>query len=132
MCVCVCVCMCPAMNTHRSSIAYIGWTLNSISKDLGTNEFVLSYKTEEGGEKELRAKVVVMATPAYVTAEILRAQAPEVFDLLSTYYYPPVCAVTLAYPMSAVKPDRIDEEGTPRERYTRRRGERHRKHRKRK
>ena len=90
--------------------------MNSISKDPGTNEFVLGYKTEEGSEKELRAKVVVMATPAYVTAEILRGQAPEVFDLLSTYYYPPVCAVTLAYPMSAVMADRIDEQGAwPRE-----------------
>ena len=89
-----------------------GWTLEYIAKDPISNIFTLSYSIEDGGRQELRAKTVVMATPAYVTADLLRSQAPEVFDLLSTYYYPPVCAVTLAYPMTSVKDDRLDDKGT--------------------
>lgn len=87
------------------------WTLIGITKDSESGIFTLTYSTASKEEKILKSKVVVMTTPAYVTGDVLRSQAPEVFDLLSTFYYPPVCAVTLAYPMSAIKDDRLDDEG---------------------
>lgn len=94
-------------------LTLIGWTLEQLAKD-DDGYYLLDYSIiPENSDnspvvrKQLKSKVVVMSTPAYVTAELLRSRAPDVFDLLSTFYYPPVAAVTLSYPIDAVKEERL-------------------------
>ena len=84
------------------------WVLETIDK-AGAG-FALTYRTPEG-PKTVAAKAVVMTTPAYVTAELLRREVPDAHQLLMSFEYPPVGAVTLAYPKSAIREDRLDDAG---------------------
>jgi protoporphyrinogen/coproporphyrinogen III oxidase len=77
------------------------WTLQQISK--GTDGlFELTYETAEGS-KRVKARSVGLTAPSYVVADLLKSVAPAASDALKAIDYPPVCAVTVAYPESAIK-----------------------------
>jgi hypothetical protein len=52
-------------------------------------------------------RTVALTAPAYVVAELLEGAAPSAAAALRKLDYPPVAAVTLSYPMSAILPDRL-------------------------
>ena len=86
-----------------------GWQLRSISKQQDGN-FLLSYDTPDG-QKQVKARSVALTAPAYVASDMLQQQCPAAAQQLKSIDYPPVSAVTLAYPMSAIRDDRKDEKG---------------------
>ena len=49
--------------------------------------------------------------PAYTAGELLRRDVPDAAAALKSIDYPPVAAVTLTYPESALRPERIDQQG---------------------
>ena len=51
----------------------------------------------------VQADVVVLATPAYTTAEIIRPIDPEMARTLSSIYYPPVAEVFMGFKQEQVK-----------------------------
>lgn len=87
------------------------WKLTSISKDASTGLFQLSYSTPEG-PKTLKARSVAMTMPAWALADLLKQQAPAAAAALASFDYPPVAAVTLAYPVSAIRDDRKAADGS--------------------
>ena len=52
---------------------------------------------------QMEANAVVLATPAYVTAKIIRPIDPEMAKILETIYYPPVAEVFLGFKREQVK-----------------------------
>jgi oxygen-dependent protoporphyrinogen oxidase len=73
------------------------WTLRSLSKegDVYTSVFVTPL-----GEEVVRSRSVVLATPAYVSAKLLKDYLPAASQALSEIFYPTVACVVLAYPKS--------------------------------
>jgi predicted NAD/FAD-dependent oxidoreductase len=88
----------------------VNWKLTSIST---TPEglYKLSYDTPEGGAT-ITARSVAMTIPAWALADLLKEQAPAASQALASFDYPPVGAVTLAYPVSAVREDRKAADGS--------------------
>lgn len=86
------------------------WTLTSIIKDSTDGLYRLTYDTPEG-KQQVRARTVAMTVPSYVAADLLRPVSSTAADALSSFDYPPVAAVTLTYPESALRPDRLDANG---------------------
>jgi len=86
------------------------WKLQSISK---TPEglFLLSYDTPQG-QQQLRSRSVAMTVPAWVLADLVKDTAPSTSAALNKFDYPPVGAVTVAYPVSAVRDDRKAADGS--------------------
>jgi protoporphyrinogen/coproporphyrinogen III oxidase len=82
------------------------WTLKEVSKD--GDLYRLKYDTPEGS-KELRARTVALTVPSYVAADLIRPVSAKAADALAGFDYPPVAAVTLSYPESAILSDRLDE-----------------------
>lgn len=56
-------------------------------------------------------RTVALTVPAYVAADLVRREAPDAAAALKSLDYPSVCACTLAYPESALRPDRLDAQG---------------------
>jgi protoporphyrinogen/coproporphyrinogen III oxidase len=56
----------------------------------------------EGAESEIRAGAVILATPAYVSAELLGSVDPRANELLAAIPYASVATIALAYQRSAV------------------------------
>ncbi|EFJ34803.1 hypothetical protein SELMODRAFT_82264 [Selaginella moellendorffii] len=93
------------------------WKLLSVKKT-SAGLYTLVYDTPEGTTAVL-AKSVVLTVPSYVASEILRPVSVSYFkcffanvsydfsDALSEIFYPPVVAVTLSYPKSAIREDRL-------------------------
>ncbi len=52
---------------------------------------------------------MALTVPAYVAADLIRRDCPDASLALKSLDYPPVAAVTLAYPMSSIRQDRLDE-----------------------
>lgn len=77
------------------------WQLTSVKKN-EAGIYELEYNTPEG-TKTVLTRSVALTAPSYVVADLLGSQVPALADALSAIDYPPVCAVTLAYPESAVK-----------------------------
>ncbi|KAK9804357.1 hypothetical protein WJX72_008949 [[Myrmecia] bisecta] len=86
----------------------VNWKLQDIYKKGDT--FVLRYDTPEG-PKELKARSVALTVPAYIAADLLRRECVDAADSLKSLDYPPVAAVTVAYPNSAFRDDRVDSSG---------------------
>ena len=61
---------------------------------------------------QVRARSVALTIPAYVTAELVRECVPNASDALMGFDYPPVGAVSLSYPLTAIREDRKDASGT--------------------
>lgn len=88
----------------------LNWKLSSISKENG--KYALAYETPQGPKKVI-AKAVALTVPAYVAADLVQGQAPRAAQDLRKFDYPPVAAVTVAYPLSAVRRDRLAEVESP-------------------
>ena len=52
---------------------------------------------------------MALTVPAYVAADLVRRECPDAAAALKALDYPPVAAVTVAYPMSAIRPDRLNQ-----------------------
>ncbi|KAF6265212.1 amine oxidase [Scenedesmus sp. NREL 46B-D3] len=88
----------------------VNWKLTSIST---TSEglYKLTYDTPEGAAT-LTTRSVAMTIPAWALADLLKEQAPAASQALASFDYPPVGAVTLAYPVAAVREDRKAADGS--------------------
>jgi oxygen-dependent protoporphyrinogen oxidase len=88
----------------------VNWKLTSIST---TPEglYKLTYDTPEGSAT-LTARSVAMTIPAWALADLLKDKAPAASQALASFDYPPVGAVTLAYPVSAIREDRKAADGS--------------------
>lgn len=58
---------------------------------------------------QVRTKSVALTVPAYVAADLIRRDCPDASLALKSLDYPPVAAVTVAYPMTSIRQDRLDE-----------------------
>ena len=84
------------------------WTLKSIQKE--GDLYCLQYDTPDG-PKQIRTKTVALTVPSYVAADLIRPVNTAAADKLAAIDYPPVAAVTIAYPESAIRSDRLDANG---------------------
>ena len=89
---------------HRTS-----WKLKAVSKNKD-DTFALTYDTPDG-QKQLKTRTVVLTVPAYIAADLLQEASAAAADKLRGFDYPPVGAITLAYPLSSIRDDRKDKEG---------------------
>lgn len=87
----------------------VKWSLQSIERS-SNGDYVLLYQTPEGS-REVHARSVALTVPAYVASDLVRRECPDAASFLKAIDYPPVAAVSLAYPKSAIRKDRLDEEG---------------------
>ena len=81
------------------------WKLTALKQGSG-GLYELTYDTPDGA-RTVKARSVGLTAPSYVVAELLQPVAPEAAAKLGSVDYPPVCAVTLAYPESAIKVRRL-------------------------
>ncbi|GJP36109.1 hypothetical protein CLOM_g20634 [Closterium sp. NIES-68] len=84
----------------------LGWKLSAIEKQPGGSGFLLSYDTPEGAKK-LAARSLLLTVPSYIAADLLKPYSPAASAALSSFYYPPVAAVTISYPKEAIREDRL-------------------------
>ncbi|CAI7795808.1 unnamed protein product [Closterium sp. NIES-54] len=84
----------------------LGWKLTAIEKRPGGSSFLLSYDTPEGAKK-LSARSLLLTVPSYVAADLLKPYSAPAAAALSSFYYPPVVAVTISYPKEAIREDRL-------------------------
>ncbi|GMH32708.1 hypothetical protein BSKO_00542 [Bryopsis sp. KO-2023] len=87
----------------------VNWKLEKIIKN-GDGTFTLSYDTPDG-QQQISAKSVGLTAPSYVVADLLEGDCPDAADALRKFYYPPVGAVTISYPASAIKEERLNANG---------------------
>lgn len=99
---------CLSRLTLAACLLRTKWELQEIEK--ADNSFRLTYRTPEG-TRDIRARCVALTVPAYVAADLLRRDCPDASSGLKSIDYPPVAAVSIAYPMSAIQQDRLDQQG---------------------
>lgn len=92
----------------------LGWKVTKIEKK--NDEYVATFDTPEGTQT-VRAKTVVSTAPAHALRDVFTPVMPEASIMLDKIrdeinrvgiYYPPVAAVTVAYPKSAFKDVELD------------------------
>lgn len=88
----------------------VNWKLTDISTT-PDGLYKLTYDTPEGTET-ITTRSVAMTIPAWALADLLKSSAPAAAEALSSFDYPPVGAVTLAYPVSAVRDERKAADGS--------------------
>lgn len=54
---------------------------------------------------------VALTVPAYIAADLISSSCPDAAKGLRSLDYPPVAAVSVAYPMSSLRQDRLDAAG---------------------
>jgi len=84
----------------------LSYKLIELSKDSVNNQWIATFETKDGQKKQIASKSILLTSPAYATAEILRKSDPTFlpeYQELAKIYYPPVASVTTAYPNSAFK-----------------------------
>lgn len=86
----------------------VNWKLVSLTKE--GDKYALVYDTPEG-RVQVYSRAVQLTAPSYVVADLIKDQVPAAASELSSFDYPPVAAVTLSYPMSAIRDERKDAEG---------------------
>ena len=94
----------------RSSVhsSRTSWSLREIETSSDGN-YTLLYDTPDGIQ-EVKTRSVALTVPAYVAADLVRRESPDAASLLKDIDYPPVAAVSLAYPKSSVLQSRLDAE----------------------
>eukprot|EP01024_Parvocaulis_polyphysoides_P070033 TRINITY_DN8615_c0_g3_i1.p1 TRINITY_DN8615_c0_g3~~TRINITY_DN8615_c0_g3_i1.p1 ORF type:complete len:558 (-),score=83.19 TRINITY_DN8615_c0_g3_i1:276-1910(-) len=88
----------------------LNWTLVKIKKADNNQDYELTYTTPEG-EVTVQTSSLVLTCPSYITSKLLSQICPKASQALSEIDYPPVAAVTLAYPVSAVREERKQSDG---------------------
>jgi hypothetical protein len=103
-----CSIFCSGLKTLPNAIAKkvedkvrCNWRLVSL-RAASDGVYELVYDTEDG-KQTVRAKSVGLTAPSYVVSDLLKPVVPDAASALANVDYPPVCAVTLAYPESAIK-----------------------------
>jgi protoporphyrinogen/coproporphyrinogen III oxidase len=98
----------PGLKTLPTAIAAkvedkvrCNWRLVALKK-ASDGLYELQYDTNDG-ERTVRAKSVGLTVPSYVISDLLKSVVPDAASALANVDYPPVCAVTLAYPEDAIK-----------------------------
>lgn len=101
-----------AIANKMSDAIRTSWTLKRISKEISGEEslYRLTYDTPQG-QKEIRTRTVALTVPSYVASDLLRDVSSVAADAIGNFDYPPVAAVTLAYPETAIREDRLDNQG---------------------
>eukprot|EP00245_Coleochaete_scutata_P000382 TRINITY_DN10491_c0_g1_i1.p1 TRINITY_DN10491_c0_g1~~TRINITY_DN10491_c0_g1_i1.p1 ORF type:complete len:578 (+),score=114.92 TRINITY_DN10491_c0_g1_i1:141-1874(+) len=82
----------------------VNWRLTSIEKMSGGG-FSLTYETPEGTQS-VATRALILTVPSYIASDIIRPISDSAAAALSKFYYPPVAAVTISYPTSAILEDR--------------------------
>lgn len=59
----------------------------------------------------MRSRAVALTVPAYIAADLLQQDCAGAADQLRGFDYPPVAAISLAYPMTSIRDDRKDKAG---------------------
>jgi oxygen-dependent protoporphyrinogen oxidase len=87
----------------------LNWKLTKIARDPSTGVYSLSFEDTAAGnaQKVVKARSVVSTAPAWVLADLIKGDSPSAADALASFDYPPVGAVTVAYPRSAIREDRL-------------------------
>lgn len=98
-----------AIGKRLSEHVRVSWRLKAVKREGGV--YALTYDTPSG-EQTLRARAVAMTMPAWALADVVRPDAPAAADALASFDYPPVAAVTLAYPDAAIRDDRKAADGS--------------------
>ena len=83
----------------------VGWRLERVEKQ--GSLFRLHYQTPQG-PLSITARSVVLTLPAYVAATLISPFSQAAGAALASFYYPPVAAVTLSYPLEAIRPERLE------------------------
>ncbi|GIM04071.1 hypothetical protein Vretimale_8697 [Volvox reticuliferus] len=86
----------------------VNWKLVSLNRD--GDRYSLVYDTPEG-RVQCYSRAVALTAPSYVVADLIKNEVPAAAEALSSFDYPPVGAVTLSYPMEAIRDDRKDAQG---------------------
>lgn len=76
----------------------------------GDGTYKLRYDTPEGS-RTVRSRSVALTVPAYVAAGLVEGESPAAASLLKEIDYPPVAAVSLAYPKTSILQSRLDNGG---------------------
>ena len=85
------------------------WKLKQVSKNKD-NTFGLTYDTPDG-QKQIKTRSVALTVPAYIAADLIQQDCATAAQKLRGFDYPPVAAISLAYPMSSIRDDRKDKAG---------------------
>ncbi|KAI5070259.1 hypothetical protein GOP47_0014602 [Adiantum capillus-veneris] len=94
-----------AIAEKLGSSVKLNWKLESIQRASGGG-YELFYATPEG-MKAVFTKSVLLTLPSYAASNIVRQLSPSAADSLAKFYYPPVAAVTISYPKSAIREGRL-------------------------
>eukprot|EP00562_Extubocellulus_spinifer_P009767 CAMPEP_0178497828 /NCGR_PEP_ID=MMETSP0696-20121128/14906_1 /TAXON_ID=265572 /ORGANISM="Extubocellulus spinifer, Strain CCMP396" /LENGTH=598 /DNA_ID=CAMNT_0020126299 /DNA_START=23 /DNA_END=1815 /DNA_ORIENTATION=- len=99
-----------AISKELGSKVRLQWKVTEVDKS-DDGVYTVSFDTPDGA-KSVRARTVVCTAPAHALRDVFTAVMPESTILLDKVrkeidrigvYYPPVCAVTVAYPKSSFK-----------------------------
>ncbi len=92
--------------------AKLGWTLTNIVRRDDEDGYVATFDVPDGGRRRINARTIVTTLPAHAVGNALEDVLPGSSDLFARVrddikrrgiYYPPVAAVTLAYPKSSFR-----------------------------
>lgn len=79
-----------------------GCEVQRIEKGLQEGSPYIIYLKDKNGEGKIAADLIILATPAYVTAKIIRNLEPTIAEALNEIPYPPVIVVCLGYRRSLI------------------------------
>ncbi|XZN99790.1 MAG: protoporphyrinogen oxidase [Microcoleus sp.] len=79
----------------------LNWHLTGLQRT-ENKTYIAEFSTPDGPQ-QVETRTVVLTTPAYVAADLLKSLQPEVSSTLQAFTYPTVACVVLAYPLSDVK-----------------------------
>eukprot|EP00435_Cladocopium_sp_Y103_P002322 s3899_g1.t1 len=93
--------LCEDVAKHGSPVR-LNWKLTKLAYDKQTEMHVLDYDTPEG-PKRLRSKALILTSPSYITAPLLKEVCSPAAEALEGIRYPRVAAVTVEYHKSAFR-----------------------------
>jgi len=93
-----------------SDVIRTSWNLKSIVSSNEDASYSLIYDTPQG-QQQVKTKCVALTVPSYIAADLVADKAAGAAEKLRSLDYPPVAAVTLSYPETAIRPDRLDAQG---------------------
>jgi oxygen-dependent protoporphyrinogen oxidase len=79
----------------------LNWRVKSLHRT-EHQTYTAELSTPEGPQ-QVKARTVVLTSPAYVAADLLQPLQPQISQTLQQFTYPPVACVVLAYPDTAFK-----------------------------